>query len=99
MYVYIVAVGLGLTKGRKRSWLLPRRATLWQWSFGSIPIPSTKSPSSLRGISALKYTLQLPTEDGYLMTGSELLDRRGVLGPLTPEKERRPYSSKGNGSF
>ncbi len=32
-----------------------------------------------RGISALGYTLQLPTEDRYLMTKSELLDRVAVL--------------------
>ena len=32
-----------------------------------------------RGISALGYTLQLPTEDRYLMTQSELLDRLAVL--------------------
>lgn len=32
-----------------------------------------------RGIAALGYTLQLPTEDRYLMTKSELLDRLSVL--------------------
>jgi cell division protease FtsH len=32
-----------------------------------------------RGIFALGYTLQLPTEDRYLMTRSELLDRMAVL--------------------
>jgi cell division protease FtsH len=32
-----------------------------------------------RGISALGYTLQLPTEDRYLMTRSELFDRLAVL--------------------
>lgn len=32
-----------------------------------------------RGISALGYTLQLPTEDRYLMTKRELLDRLAVL--------------------
>ncbi|MBA4418500.1 MAG: cell division protein FtsH [Syntrophus sp. (in: bacteria)] len=32
-----------------------------------------------RGIAALGYTLQLPTEDRYLMTKSELLDRMCVL--------------------
>jgi cell division protease FtsH len=32
-----------------------------------------------RGISALGYTLQLPTEDRYLMTRGELLDRLAVL--------------------
>lgn len=32
-----------------------------------------------RGISALGYTLQLPTEDRYLMTRTELLDRLAVL--------------------
>ena len=32
-----------------------------------------------RGISALGYTLQLPTEDRYLMTKTELLDRLTVL--------------------
>ncbi|HHT9129398.1 MAG TPA: ATP-dependent zinc metalloprotease FtsH [Candidatus Brocadiaceae bacterium] len=32
-----------------------------------------------RGISALGYTLQLPTEDRYLLTKSELLDRLAVL--------------------
>ena len=32
-----------------------------------------------RGISALGYTLQLPTEDRYLMTETELLDRLCVL--------------------
>lgn len=32
-----------------------------------------------RGISALGYTLQLPTEDRYLMTKSELLERMAVL--------------------
>jgi cell division protease FtsH len=32
-----------------------------------------------RGISALGYTLQLPTEDRYLMTKTELLDRVAVL--------------------
>ena len=32
-----------------------------------------------RGIAALGYTLQLPTEDRYLMTKSELLDRLAIL--------------------
>jgi cell division protease FtsH len=32
-----------------------------------------------RGISALGYTMQLPTEDRYLMTKSELEDRMAVL--------------------
>ena len=32
-----------------------------------------------RGIAALGYTLQVPTEDRYLMTRSELLDRLAVL--------------------
>jgi cell division protease FtsH len=32
-----------------------------------------------RGLSALGYTLQLPTEDRYLMTKTELLDRLAVL--------------------
>jgi len=32
-----------------------------------------------RGIAALGYTQQLPTEDRYLMTRSELLDRLAVL--------------------
>ena len=32
-----------------------------------------------RGIAALGYTLQLPTEDRYLMTRAELLDRLAVL--------------------
>ncbi|MBX6422068.1 ATP-dependent zinc metalloprotease FtsH [Thermosulfurimonas sp. F29] len=32
-----------------------------------------------RGIGALGYTLQLPTEDRYLLTRSELLDRLAVL--------------------
>lgn len=32
-----------------------------------------------RGVAALGYTLQLPTEDRYLMTKSELLDRLAVL--------------------
>ncbi len=32
-----------------------------------------------RGIAALGYTLQLPTEERYLMTKSELLDRLAVL--------------------
>ncbi len=32
-----------------------------------------------RGIAALGYTLQLPTEDRYLMTRTELLDKLGVM--------------------
>ncbi len=32
-----------------------------------------------RGVAALGYTLQLPTEDRYLMTKTELLDRLAVL--------------------
>jgi cell division protease FtsH len=32
-----------------------------------------------RGIAALGYTIQLPTEDRYLMTRSELMDRLAVL--------------------
>ncbi len=32
-----------------------------------------------RGVAALGYTLQLPTEDRYLMTRSELLDKLAVL--------------------
>ena len=32
-----------------------------------------------RGIAALGYTLQLPTEDGYLVTRAELLDKLAVL--------------------
>ena len=49
-----------------------------------------------RGIAALGYTLQLPTEYRYLLTRSELLDRLAVmLGGRTAEAlafepERRP---------
>ena len=32
-----------------------------------------------RGVGALGYTMQMPTEDRYLMTRSELLDRMTVL--------------------
>ena len=32
-----------------------------------------------RGIGALGYTLQRPTEDRYLMTRAELLDRIAIL--------------------
>jgi cell division protease FtsH len=32
-----------------------------------------------RGIAALGYTIQLPTEDRYLLTKSELLDRMSVM--------------------
>jgi cell division protease FtsH len=40
-----------------------------------------------RGIAALGYTLQLPTQDRYLMTRSELLDRLTVLmGGRTAEE-------------
>jgi cell division protease FtsH len=40
-----------------------------------------------RGIAALGYTLQLPTEDRYLLTRSELLDRLAVLlGGRAPRK-------------
>jgi cell division protease FtsH len=40
-----------------------------------------------RGIAALGYTLQLPTEDRYLMTRSELQDRLAVmLGGRTAEE-------------
>jgi cell division protease FtsH len=40
-----------------------------------------------RGRAALGYTLQLPTEDQYLMTRSELLDRlRGLLGGRAAEE-------------
>jgi cell division protease FtsH len=40
-----------------------------------------------RGIAALGYTIQLPTEDRYLMTKSELEDRLAVLlaGRVTEE--------------
>jgi cell division protease FtsH len=41
-----------------------------------------------RGIAALGYTIQLPTEDRYLMTKSELEDRLAVLlaGRVTEEQ-------------
>ena len=40
-----------------------------------------------RGLGALGYTLQLPTEDRYLMTRAELLDRLAVLlGGRTAEE-------------
>ncbi len=40
-----------------------------------------------RGRAALGYTLQLPTEDQFLMTKSELLDRiRGLLGGRAAEE-------------
>jgi cell division protease FtsH len=40
-----------------------------------------------RGRAALGYTLQLPTEDQFLMTRSELLDRvRGLLGGRAAEE-------------
>jgi cell division protease FtsH len=40
-----------------------------------------------RGRAALGYTLQLPTEDRFLMTRSELLDRvRGLLGGRAAEE-------------
>jgi len=40
-----------------------------------------------RGRAALGYTLQLPTEDQYLMTRSELVDRlRGLLGGRAAEE-------------
>jgi cell division protease FtsH len=48
-----------------------------------------------RGISALGYTLQLPTEDRYLMTRSELLDRLAVLlgGRVAEEIKFREIST------
>jgi len=40
-----------------------------------------------RGISALGYTIQVPTEDRYLMTKSELLDKlRALLGGRAAEE-------------
>ncbi|MFQ6040484.1 MAG: ATP-dependent zinc metalloprotease FtsH [Candidatus Poribacteria bacterium] len=40
-----------------------------------------------RGISALGYTIQLPTEDRYLMTKSELLDKlKALLGGRAAEE-------------
>src|SRR5207249_8857083 len=40
-----------------------------------------------RGRAALGFTLQLPTEDQYLMTRSELLNRlRGLLGGRAAEE-------------
>ena len=46
-------------------------------------LPSTDPVSKVsiipRGIAALGYTQQLPTEDRYLMTRDELLDRLQVL--------------------
>ena len=41
--------------------------------------PVHKIPIIPRGIAALGYTQQQPTEDRYLMTRSELLDRLAVL--------------------
>ena len=48
---------------------------------GSVPTadPVRKVSIIPRGIAALGYTLQMPTEDRYLMTRSELLDRLAVL--------------------
>jgi cell division protease FtsH len=41
-----------------------------------------------RGRAALGYTLQLPTEDQFLMTRSELIERiRGLLGGRSAEQE------------
>jgi cell division protease FtsH len=41
-----------------------------------------------RGVAALGYTLQLPTEDRYLLTRSELRDRMaGLLGGRAAEEE------------
>ena len=45
----------------------------------NMPIRCTKSSIIPRGIAALGYTQQQPTEDRYLMTRSELLDRLAVL--------------------
>ncbi len=43
------------------------------------PIPCTRSRSSPAGIAALGMTYQLPTEDRFLLTRSELEDRIAVL--------------------
>jgi cell division protease FtsH len=43
------------------------------------PDPVHKISIIPRGVAALGYTLQLPTEDRYLMTENELLDRMCVL--------------------
>jgi hypothetical protein len=41
--------------------------------------PVSKVSIAPRGIAALGYTQQLPTEDRYLMTRDELMDRLQVL--------------------
>ena len=49
-----------------------------------------------RGIAALGYTIQLPTEDRYLLTKSELMDRMSVmLGGRSAEKIIFEESSTG----
>ena len=51
---------------------------LWQ-SLLEHPDPVHKISIIPRGIAALGYTQQQPTEDRYLLTRSELLDRLAVL--------------------
>ena len=52
-----------------------------------------------RGVAALGYTQQQPTEDRYLMTRAELLDRLDVLlgGRVAEEARLRRYLDRGAG--
>ena len=54
---------------------------------------------TLGGVAALGYTQQQPTEDRYLMTRAELLDRLDVLlgGRVAEETRLRRYLDRGSG--
>ena len=56
-----------------------RRATPWSPPSPRGRIPSTRSRSSRAGIGSLGHTIQLPTEDRFLLTEEELLGKIDVL--------------------
>jgi len=61
------------------SWRSTKRATRWSRRFTVGSDPVQKISIVPRGFGALGYTLQMPTEDRYLMTEEELLGKIDVL--------------------
>ena len=68
-----------MNKRKRRSLLITSQVMRWWHALCHNADPVRKISMIPRGIGALGYTLQRPTEDRYLMTRSELLDRIAIL--------------------
>ena len=77
----------GSTRSSENGSPTTRWDTLWLPPTANMPTLSTRSSIVPRGRAALGFTLQLPTEEQFVMTRSELMDKlKGLLGGRAAEE-------------